>query len=366
MARLLFLTGTPADVEGGSGTFVGISVLRRALQDLGHDVALLAPTPRAGHVSLPERLVFDWRAASRTRRDSAGLDAIVAFDMDGVFLARLSRLSSTPWIAAIKGTAAEEARYERGLPALRLRAEAFFEGMHVRGAAGVVAPSEHAAERIAAEYALPRRRIAVVPEPIDLARWTRALGEASGPPDGPYPSILCVAHLYPRKDIATLLDALARLPDARLRVVGSGPERGRLESRAHALGLGGRAVFLGHLPFARLAEEYRRASIFCLPSRQEAFGIVFLEAMAAGLPIVAARAAAVPELVAHEVSGRLVPPGDAAALASALAGLLSDPAAGRRFGEAGRRRVESFDAPLVAARFLDAIGLGAAGGGSPP
>ncbi len=370
MARLLFLTGTPADVRGGSGTFVGISVLRKALQDLGHDVDLLAPPPGDGSGSLPERLMFDWRAASAARHASAGLDAIVAFDMDGVFLSRSSL--SIPRIAAIKGTAAEEARYERGGARLRLGIEAFFERGHVRGAGRIVAPSEHAANRIAAEYGVPRGRIAVVPEPIDLARWARALKEAeASPATTEVASILCVAHLYPRKDVATLLEAVARLPvPAQLRVVGDGPERPALEARARLLGLGSRAAFLGHIPFERLAEEYRGATVFCLPSKQEAFGIVFLEAMAAGLPIVAARAGAVPELLGEGEGGgepgRLVPPGDPESLAAALGSLLSDEALRGRLGAAGRRRVRAYDAPGVASRFLEAIGLPTPAGGPKP
>ncbi|MFN2633941.1 MAG: glycosyltransferase, partial [Thermoanaerobaculia bacterium] len=91
--------------------------------------------------------------------------------------------------------------------------------------------------------------------------------------------------------------------------------------------------------------------------RQEGFGIVFLEAMAASLPIVAARAAAVPELVVDGESGILVPPGDPEALAAALGRLLRDPAERRRLGDRGRRRVASYDAPLVASLFLEAIGL---------
>ena len=351
MARLLFLTGTPADVRDGSGTFVGISVLRRALQALGHDVALLAPRPGGGAVSLPGRLLFDWRAGRAARRAQAGLDAIVAFDLDGVFLPR----GTVPRIAAIKGTVAEEARFERGSARVRLRIEAFFEKRHVRAAGRVVAPSDHAAGRIAAEYGVPRSRITVVPEPIDLARWTRALHEAR-PGVSEARSILCVAHLYPRKDVETLLDAFARLrAPAVLRVVGGGPERRALESRARDLDLGTRAVFLGHVPFERLAEEYRRATVFCLPSRQEAFGIVFLEAMAAGVPIVAARAAAVPELLGDGEYGRLVPPGDTASLAHALESLLSDEGERLRLAAAGRRRVQAYDAPLVASRFLEAI-----------
>ncbi|MDQ2869794.1 MAG: glycosyltransferase family 4 protein [Acidobacteriota bacterium] len=351
MARLLFVTGTSPNVRGGSGTFVGITVLAEALRHAGHEVTILAPEPGGGPVSLARRLAFNVRAR-RASRAATGVDAVVGFDMDGVFLEQ----GSARRVVAVKGGLAEEARFERGAARVRLTIEARLEGRNVRRADRVLATSVYSRQRILEDYGAAGDRVVVVPEPIDLSRWQRALDDAAAAPEEG--AILCVAHLYPRKDVATLLDAVSRLPPpARLIVVGTGPERRRLERRARELGLGERAVFLGHLPFERLASEYRRASVFCLPSRQEGFGIVFLEAMAAGLPIVAARAAAVPELVLDGESGILVPPGDSEALSAALGRLLGSPGERARFAECGRLRVRSYDAPRVANLFLEAIGL---------
>ena len=353
VARLLFVTGTSPNVRSGSGTFVGISVLCEALRAGGHTVELLAPREGGGPVSLSSRLLFNLRARKAAQDRCPDPDAIIGFDLDGLFLPR----GRARRIAAIKGGAAEEASFERGPARLRLSVEAFFEKRHVRGADRILTPSAHTAGRIVSDYGIPRDRITVVPEPIDLARWRTALAAAPDRPRGPV-SILCVAHLYPRKDVATLLGAMARLAGgAVLRVVGTGPALAGLERRARETELNGRVEFLGHLPFDRLAAEYRRADLFCLPSRQEGFGIVFLEAMAAGLPVVAVRAAAIPEVVADGVSGVLVPPGDAVALANALERLIADPGERRRLSEEGRRRVRSYDAPDVAVRFLEAIGL---------
>jgi glycosyltransferase involved in cell wall biosynthesis len=265
-------------------------------------------------------------------------------------------------VAAIKGVLADEARFERGLARVRLTIESLLEGFHVRGVDRVLATSAHSAACISESYRVPAQRISVVPEPIDLDRWRRALNAApERTREGR--TVLCVAHLYPRKDVGTLLAAMSRLPkETVVRVVGTGPELERLRRQADDLALGGRAEFLGHVPFDRLAAEYRRADVFCLPSRQEGFGIVFLEAMAAGLPIVAARAAAVPEVVLDGVCGILVPPGNPEALAGALNRLLSSAVERHRMGEAGHRRVSIYDAPLVAARFLEAVGLAAASG----
>jgi glycosyltransferase involved in cell wall biosynthesis len=347
VARLLFVTGTPADVRGGSGTFVGISVLRRALQGLGHEVGLLAPEP-GGSPSLAARLLFNLRAR---RAPDPRPEIVVGFDLDGLWLDAGGARS----IASIKGVLADEARFEHGSALIRLRVEAFFETLHVRRVERVLVPSEYSAAVIARDYRIPASRLRVVPEPIDLGRWKEALASAEVLPGEP-PSILCVAHLYPRKDVAALLAAVARLEaPAILRVAGAGPELARLRRLAVRLGLGDRVEFLGHVPFSRLAAEYRRARVFCLPSRQEGFGIVFLEAMAAGLPVVAARAAAVPEVVADGECGTLVPPGDPAELAQKLRRMLGDPALCDRLGEAGRRRVERYDAPRVAGEFLHAI-----------
>jgi len=101
-----------------------------------------------------------------------------------------------------------------------------------------------------------------------------------------------------------------------------------------------------------LAREYNQCDVFCLPSVQEGFGIVFLEAITAGKSIVAARAAAVPEVVKH---GLLAEPDDENSLAEAIEGLYLEPELRESLGEAGREFVKQFDAPVVAKLFLDEI-----------
>jgi glycosyltransferase involved in cell wall biosynthesis len=351
MAHLVFLTGTPTHVAAGSGTSVGIAVLREAVIALGHEVTLIAPEEGRGQTTRG-RIVFN--LAARRRLRGLGADVLVGFDLDGVFV---SRADAPLHVAAIKGVLADEATHERGMSRLTLALQARLEAQHVRRADRVIATSAYSAAQIARFYGIERETIAVVPELIDLAAWTHALDEA--PRHEGRPRILTVAHLYPRKGIDTLLRAFARVPaEAELRIVGTGPERSRLEALASDLALAPRVHFLGHLPFRDLVAEYRHAALFALPSTQEGFGIVFLEAMASGLPIVAARAAAVPEVLEAGVSAILVDPDDEAALTDALTRLLADRALRESLGAAGRERVQQFDAPVVAQRFLAAIGVG--------
>jgi phosphatidylinositol alpha-1,6-mannosyltransferase len=138
--------------------------------------------------------------------------------------------------------------------------------------------------------------------------------------------------------LAAMPRLLASQPGARLVVAGDGDDRPRLETAAAARGLAGRVLFTGFVGEATLAELYRRAVAFVMPSRGEGFGLVYLEAMRAGLPCVAARGGAAAEVVADGETGLLVDPGSPAELAAALARLLVDPTLAARLGTAGERR----------------------------
>ena len=117
------------------------------------------------------------------------------------------------------------------------------------------------------------------------------------------------------------------------------------------------ATFHGLLGREALARLYATASIFALPTRREAFGLSFVEAMAFGLPAIGSRIEAIPEIIADGETGLLVPPGDPAALAEAISTLLGDPARARRMGAAGRARVAGrFSWRLAAESMLEAMG----------
>lgn len=148
---------------------------------------------------------------------------------------------------------------------------------------------------------------------------------------------MAVSERYKGHDC--LLEAMPHVP-ARLVIAGDGDDRGRLEARTRAMGLGGRVLFTGFVSEATLGELYRRAAAFVMPSHGEGFGLVYLEAMRAAKPCLAARAGAAAEIVVDGETGWLVDPLDPEEIAAAANRLLADPAAARAMGEAGQRRFE--------------------------
>ena len=166
------------------------------------------------------------------------------------------------------------------------------------------------------------------------------------------PLALAVGRLIAQKDHATLLRAFARVraevPDARLAILGSGPLEAETRTLATELGLDDAVALPGRTD---IRDWLERADVFVHTSRWEGFGIVLLEAMLAGLPIVATRVSAVPEVVADGETGMLVEAGDVDGLAAALQALLTDRERARALGEAGRRRArEEFSVARMAER----------------
>jgi glycosyltransferase involved in cell wall biosynthesis len=200
------------------------------------------------------------------------------------------------------------------------------------------------------------RNAVVIPELIDLSLWRDLLRDAVPSPDNGRFTVLCVCRFYPRKRVHLLLQAAAmlreRIPELEVRIVGGGMEATRLHRLWLDLHLEGTVHWVGDVTLPQLAAEYRRSHVFCLPSVQEGFGIVFLEAMAAGKPIVASRSAAVPEVVEY---GCLVEPESVEALAAGIETLYSDAELRLRLGEMGQRSVERFEMKRVARMFLDTV-----------
>lgn len=168
--------------------------------------------------------------------------------------------------------------------------------------------------------------------------------------------LLGIGRLAEQKGYETAVRALPQIlaaePGAVLVVLGEGPERARLEALARELGVADAVVLPGRA--GDVAAWLERAELFVHPCRWEGFGLVLLEAMLAGLPVVASEVSAVPEIVAGGETGLLVPPGEPDPLARAVTSVLADAARRAAMGKAGRTRAhERFSVARMAERTLE-------------
>jgi len=173
--------------------------------------------------------------------------------------------------------------------------------------------------------------------------------------------LLFVGRLADKKGVDVLLDALSRMrdmPDLNLQVVGSGPEEARLKQQAERLGLQGVVEFTGPIPNGDLPDWYRNSSLLVFPSvvtaygDQEGLGLVPVEALACGCPVVASDLPAIRDVIRDGETGRLVRSGDPAALATALRELMRDPAQREKLAAGGLAYVrDRFDWSGIAARY---------------
>ena len=346
-----FITAIPLNFWKGSGCFMGIHTLARGLRALGSEVSFITPNCHVP-VYAAKRILFNHQLR---HREFSSRDTVVGFDADGYTIAGRH---PTRHVASIKGVIADLLPYETGSTWVSLALQAHLEKLHAQRADLVVTPSRYCAERIDELYRV--RNAVVVPELIDLDWWSSLLRTHPTPamPKQRF-IVLCVCRFYSRKRVHVLLRAAAllrtRVPELEVRIVGGGPEAARLRHLSTKLRLDGIVRWFGDLPTAQLAVEYNRADVFCLPSVQEGFGIVFLEAMAAGKPIVAARAAAVPEVVRH---GLLVQPESDDALADAIEALYRDSELRSSLARDGRRDVEQFDMRRVTRCFMETVNGG--------
>jgi glycosyltransferase involved in cell wall biosynthesis len=183
---------------------------------------------------------------------------------------------------------------------------------------------------------VPGARIAVVPNGADP--------DPEPPRRSNEPTVLCVSGFYPRKQIPFLIDVFAvvaaRNHDARLRIIGDGPEHRDVEAAIAGHHLEDRVTLVGRQRHESVLAEMRNAAVFALLSREEPFGVVYLEALAAGVPVVCSDDAGVTDVIEDDVHGRIVACGQLDQAATAVIELLANPAARARMGDAGRALIE--------------------------
>jgi teichuronic acid biosynthesis glycosyltransferase TuaC len=309
----------------------------------------------------PKRVLFDRLGdmAYRRLRDLPVLrqgrfDVIHAHQAlpDGAVAAHLSRDLGIPYVVTVHG-ADVNSGLERGGAAARRIADV------LRGAAGVVVVSGVLARRLTA--AIPLAAVHVVQNglPADLERAT---------PSDYLPGcrvVMAAGRLVEGKGFEHVLEALARLrpdhEDLRCVIAGEGALRRRLVALAERLDVTESTRFVGRLEHGDLLRMMARADVFAVPSAPEGFGLVHLEAMAQGTPVIGCLEQGPADFIADGVSGYLVRYGDVDALSRAVATLLADSSHARSVGEAGRRVAEVLTWERNALHMLDIYAQAVAG-----
>ena len=280
-----------------------------------------------------ERGRFDRRIVPALRRlvDEIKPDVVVTHSVKSHFVMFRSRLwLQVPWVAYHHGYTATD---------LKMRFYNLFDRRSLPRADRVLTVCKAFADDLAQQKGLARNRISVLhnsirPAPRAPKAEALALREQLGITIGDR-IILSVGRLSKEKAQADLIRAFARLRDtnpdlqAKLVIVGEGPERAKLEAETNSTGVADRVIFTGQVSNVR--PYYAITDVLANVSHSEGSPYVLLEAMAAGVPIVATAVGGVPEMLSDGESATLVPPGDSAAMAAAMGRLLKDEDLSRRF-----------------------------------
>jgi glycosyltransferase involved in cell wall biosynthesis len=361
--RIVLVTGIwPPDV-GGPATHG--PDLARFLSDRGHRV--VAVTMADGEVTdepVPVRTIsrglpFPLRyglVALRSGRIARGADVVYA-SATYAAAAGAAAAARKPLVAKLVSDPAYERARRTGLFRGSLEAFAGAGGLPLdalrrartavlRRARRIVVPSAYLAE-IALRWGLDERRLEVLPNPAPADRPESAEKLPRG-------TLVFAGRLTAQKGLATALDALVRVPAARLVLLGDGPDRGSLEARAREAGLDGRVEFRGARPRADVLRALAGADAALLPSEWENLPHAAIEALAVGTPVVATAVGGVPEIVRDGENGLLVPPRDAGALAAAIERVVGDRRFRNRLAKAAAPSIEGLDRERVYGR-LEAI-----------
>jgi glycosyltransferase involved in cell wall biosynthesis len=302
----------------------------------GIPVTTLIPPGRRLRSALPQVLASALRA-------SRGADVLVG-GLEGaplVIAALCGAWSRTPVVGVVP------THIERLQATLRMGAiEWNLLRWALRSCRAVIAASEDARESLIAVGVRPERA-RMIPNPV--SPWAESVTRVPG--TGGPTRILTVGRLETIKGMDVILDAARRMNGFAFdwQVIGPGPDQAILREQAAASGLGDRLHFVGFVP--ELESRFAAADLFVIASHVEGLSIAMLEAMAAGIPVVATRSGRGVEDALAGDAGVLVPVGDADALATAVTALIADPARRAELGRRGRERARDYGARAIASRY---------------
>ncbi len=341
--RLLFLA-SDFDVTNGWGRysagFLKEARARHGAEDVvAPDPALLRAQPDGWHVRFLYPLAAA-RAAWKLRKNARGVDLIHAATeptLPHAFF--LSLFTGVPYVVSAHGTYGDLRTYGAGLR--------WFYRLAFRRAARIIAVSGYTAEVVRRE--IPSAKLSIVPG--GYASRAQTNGDRSSHAER---RILAVGAIKPRKGFHTLVEALGILKTRgfRFRADCLGPKGAsayvaRLEARVMELGLDSHVRFAGRVSEEELEAAYADADLFVLPSEHEGtafegLGLVYLEAMAHGLPVIGCLDSGATDVIRDGVNGFLVPPGDAERLADAIARVLNDAELWKKMSESAPRSIDRF------------------------
>jgi len=242
---------------------------------------------------------------------------------------------------------------------------AFLDLLAYRKSVRIIAVSELARQEVCRYGKGLLQKTVIVPNGIQLSEFSLEVTPWVRRNEETRIRCLTVAFMQARKGLDYLLEALSLINDKRvlLTIVGDGPHFGRLKKLADLLGITDRVSFRGRLTRSAVREEFRNSQLFVLPSLWEGQGIVFLEAMASGLPIVATRIPGVNGMLEDQVNALLVPPRDSRALAEAIQKLVASPELRLELASEGLKRVRQFDWNQLVDRIISLYSLAREGKG---
>jgi glycosyltransferase involved in cell wall biosynthesis len=359
MAAQCFFIGT--SWKGGPSA-VHFRVLARKLVERGHRVVLFVDGQRhdvADHTGNPA--VYTWPSPRPTKlRDARFLaqmirqyrpDCMIANFGSVNLMTVMGWLMGVPCRVAWYRTLSTQIMLDNTLPLPLLKMNQLRKAWLYRFTTHIIPVAEAASRDIQRAYGVPASKCHVFLNALtDPAETIQGMG-LSRPNNH---SIVCVGRLHPSKGQDVLLRAVARLtqivPDCSVTFLGNGSTREALMQLGQDLGIADRCVFAGHVDYADVLVYMATATVTAVPSRSEAFGVINIESMAVGTPVVASAAGGIPEIVRHGIDGFLVPPDKPDALAAMLGQVLINPDLRDTMSRNARQRyLDRFDQDKVAA-----------------